>query len=125
MEALFKQYATAWDASNPKAIAELYCLPCATADSDGVQTFSQRAALIIKLDKNCRDMQSFGYKQAKFNILNEQPLAKGQVAVTIGWLIETAHQNIEFRTLYICHQIEQTWYIFSANVYPGSFNDVS
>ncbi|WP_419146776.1 hypothetical protein [Pseudoalteromonas 'SMAR'] len=46
MEALFKQYAAAWDAFNPKAIADLYLLPCAIVDSDGVQVLCISSNLI-------------------------------------------------------------------------------
>lgn len=125
MEELFQKYAAAWDAFDPEAIASLYRLHCAIADSDGVQTYTDKTELVNKLSKNCRDMSKIGYKQAKFNILNQQKLDVGQVAVTIGWLIEIETQNIEFRTLYICHKTQQTWFVFSANVYQGSFENVT
>ncbi|WP_325893603.1 hypothetical protein [Grimontia sp. NTOU-MAR1] len=120
MEELFQKYAAAWDAFDPEAIASLYRLPCAIVDSDGVQTYTDKIELLNKFSNNCRDMGNIGYKQAKFSILNQQRLDVGQVAVNIGWLIETETQNIEFRTLYICHKIQQTWFVFSANVYQGS-----
>ncbi|OOF23201.1 hypothetical protein BZJ19_13190 [Salinivibrio proteolyticus] len=125
MEELFKKYNAAWDALNPRAIADLYRLPCAISDSDGVNVFCDNLSLTKKLTKNCEDMASFGYLEAKFNILNQHSLDTDQVAVTIGWRIRTASQDIEFRALYICHQIEEKWYVYSANVYRGSFNNAS
>ncbi|WP_088328992.1 hypothetical protein [Lacimicrobium sp. SS2-24] len=120
MEELFIKYAAAFDAFDPEKIASLYRLPCAVSDADGVQTFTDKAALIKKFFANCKAMRGFGYQKAQFNILEKQQLGKKKVAVTIGWRIMTVGSHIDFRTLYICHQIENAWYIFSANVYEGS-----
>ncbi|MCW8109110.1 ketosteroid isomerase family protein [Alteromonas ponticola] len=122
MEEFFRKYTTAFDVFDAEKIASFYRLPCAISDADGVQTFIDRAALLEKFSSNCEAMRSFGYLQAEFNILDEQQLGLGKVAITIGWRIKTVNSNIDFRTLYICHQIEHTWYIFSANVYEGSFS---
>ena len=123
MEDLFTAYTQAWDLLDANAIAELYRLPCALADGDGVKTFTDKSQLTEKFVKNCEAMRGFGYKKAHFNIISQTTLSDAQSAVTVGWLIETEKQNIEFRTLYICHLIDHKWQIFNANVYQGSFNN--
>ncbi|MDF2178893.1 hypothetical protein P2G88_11595 [Aliiglaciecola sp. CAU 1673] len=122
MESFFKQYTAAFDAFDAKAIANLYRLPCAIADADGVQSFTDRSALVSKFAANCKSMQAMGYSGARFTVLNQQQLGPNEVAVNIGWRIELADSQIDFRTLYICHRINQCWYIFNTNVYPGSFS---
>ena len=101
METLFNKYAEAWNAYNPEAIANLYRLPCAISDADGVETYTDKSSLIKKFAKNCEDMKDHGFKKASFNVLSLQELMSEQVAVTLGWRIETASQAIEFRSLYI------------------------
>ena len=121
MEEFFKKYTEAFDALNSEAIANLYRLPCAISDADGTQTFTDRPALIEKFALNCKSMRNFGYKRAQFKIMQEQPLGQDKVSVTVAWRIDTANANIDFRTLYICHFIDNKWFTFSANVYQGSF----
>lgn len=70
-------------------------------------------------------MINFGYQSAQFNILQIQGLGQDKAAVTIGWRINTESKKIDFRTLYICHNVNQHWLIFSANVYEGSFSDAT
>ncbi len=125
MEELFKTYTAAFDAFAPDAISNLYRLPCAISDVDGVQTYTQKAELIKKFTANCQTMDNLGYQYAQFNILQKQSLGKDKMAVTIGWRIKTLNSNIDFRTLYICHLVNETWLIFSANVYEGSFANVA
>ena len=48
METLFNKYAEAWNAYNPEAIANLYRLPCAISDADGVETYTDKSSLIKK-----------------------------------------------------------------------------
>ena len=121
MEEFFKKYTEAFDALNSEAIANLYRLPCAISDADGTQIFTNRSALIEKFALNCKSMLNFGYQRAQFKIVQEQPLGQDKVSVTIAWRVNTANANIDFRTLYICHLIDNKWFIFSANVYQGSF----
>ena len=123
MDELFRKYAVAFDAFNPQAIANLYRLPCAIADGDGVQTFTDKDALVKKFTFNCETMRSLGYQNTEFNVLEKQQLGKDKTAVTIGWRLYNKGSNIDFRTLYICHQIDNSWFIFSANVYEGSFGN--
>lgn len=125
MEELFNKYTAAFDAFNPYEIADLYRMPCAISDADGVQTFTDRKSLAVKFSANCKAMQNFGYQKAKFNILNIQTVGSEQCAVNVGWRIETLGSNIDFRTLYICHQINHAWQIFNANVYQGSFSSAT
>lgn len=122
MDELFSKYLAAFDAFDATAIANLYRLPCAITDGDGVQTYSDRSELEAKFSKNCDTMGNFGYQSAQFNILQTQELGEEQVAVTVGWRITTTSSDIDFRTLYICHILEDSWFIFSANVYPGTFD---
>lgn len=125
MEELFKKYTAAFDAFNPEAISSLYCVPCAISDADGVQTYTEKTALISKFADNCETMRNFGYQYAQFNILQQQNLGQDKVAVTIGWRIKADSSDIDFRTLYICHLIGHDWLIFSANVYEGSFSNAT
>ena len=121
MEELFKKYTEAFDAFNSEVIASLYRLPCAISDADGTQTFTDRPALIEKFALNCESMRNFGYQHAQFKIMQEQPLGQDKVAVTTAWRVNAGNSNIDFRTLYVCHFIDNKWFIFSANVYQGSF----
>ncbi|WP_440053918.1 DUF4440 domain-containing protein [Pseudoalteromonas sp. T1lg65] len=122
MEALFSHYTSAFDAFDAKAIASLYRLPCAIADADGVQVYSEKDTLIQKFSANCEKMRDFGYQSAEFNIVDVQVLSDTQNTVTLEWRIHTKGAHIDFHTLYLCHKVENQWRIFSANVYPGSFN---
>jgi hypothetical protein len=121
MEELFSNYAKAFDELNPELIASAYRLPCAISDADGVQTFTDMPSLVSKFSKNCDALRKLGYQQAKFNILSFEQLGNNEVLVQVGWRVNTINTNIDFRTLYICHQMDQRWFLFSANVYPGSF----
>lgn len=123
MEQLFSDYATAFDALNPELIASLYRLPCAISDADGVQVFTDRPTLVSKFSKNCQTLRQLGYQRAKFTILSVEQLVNNELLVHVGWRVTTDNADIDFRTLYICHQIEQRWFLFSANVYPGCFNN--
>jgi hypothetical protein len=125
MEELLSDYAAAFDKLDPNLIANLYRLPCAISDADGVQTFTDRPSLISKFSKNCDALQKLGYQQAKFNILSSEQLSNKELLVHVGWRVSASNSDIEFRTLYIGHQIEQRWLLFSANVYPGSFCNAS
>ncbi|MEM0911187.1 MAG: hypothetical protein AAGJ37_09445 [Pseudomonadota bacterium] len=125
VEAFFKKYVKAWDSFDADSIATFYRLPCAISDSDGVRTYSDAAELRKKFEKNYNDMYGFGYKSARFNILNQSNLSQDQVAITVGWRIKTETQKLEFRTLYICHLLNDAWLIVSANIYPESFEDIS
>jgi predicted RND superfamily exporter protein len=125
MEELFNKYTEAFDAFDPEAIANLYRLPCAISDADGVQAFASKSDLVKKFASNCESMRDFGYQHAQFNILQQQPLGQDKVATTIGWRINTRSSSIDFRTLYICHLVDSKWFVFSANVYQGSFSNVT
>jgi hypothetical protein len=121
MEELFNNYTEAFNTLNSDAIASLYRLPCAISDADGTQTFTDRPALIKKFALNCESMRNFGYQCAQFKILQEQPLGQDKVAVTVAWRVKASNSNLDFRTLYVCHFIDDKWLVFSANVYQGSF----
>ena len=73
MDELLKKYTAAFDTFKPIAIANLYLLPCAISDSDGIQTFTDKTSLINKFTKNCEAMKEFGYQRALFNILKQEP----------------------------------------------------
>lgn len=124
MEELLNNYAAAFDKLDPKLIANLYRLPCAISDADGVQTFTDRPTLVSKFSKNCQTLRQLGYQKAKFTILSVEQLGNNELLVHVGWRVSTGNADIDFRALYICHQIEQRWFLFSANVYPGCFNNV-
>lgn len=121
LDAFFSQYTQAFDALSAESIAELYRLPCATSDGDGVNVYSDRQSLIEKFAGNCEAMKGFGYQKSMFRILEQQDLGEGKVSVNIAWRITTAGGNVDFRSLYICHKLSGDWRIFSANVYPGQF----
>lgn len=122
MEPLFAQYAAAFEQLDPVGIASFYRLPCAISDADGVQTFTDRHALERKFSQNCEVLRRLGDAKAMFQLLRVEPLTSQQVLAEVGWRVRTASSDIDFRTLYICHQIEQHWRFFSAHVYPGSFS---
>lgn len=121
MDEFFKSYTAAFDALDPNAIADLYRFPCTISDADGVQAYTDKSALIAKFSANCETMKNFGYIHAQFHILSTQLLSQNEVVVNVGWRIKTTDTYIDFRTLYICHQVNHSWLIFSANVYQGSF----
>ena len=121
MQHLFEQYTQAFDRFDAEAISDLYRLPCAITDGDGVQVYSDKEQLQAKFAANCEAMKGFAYKNAEFSILEELHMEADKVAVTVAWRINTNSNHIDFRSLYICHQVNGEWRIFSANVYPGSF----
>ena len=130
MTELFERYTQAFDSFDASAIANLYTLPCATSDVDGKNVYVDRASLISKFSENCSSMKAMGYEYAEFNILSEVTMGDAAKAVNVAWRVNTSATNIEssvieFRSLYICHQVESDWLIFSANVYEGPFNDPS
>lgn len=120
---LLRRYTAAFDAFDPSAIASLYRFPCAVSDADGIQTYQAETKLVEKFAANCAAMRDLGYHGADFNILDTEALGTDQCSVTVGWRIKTTGSDIEFRTLYICHCVNNAWRIFNANVYPGSFSD--
>ena len=130
MTDLFERYTQAFDSFDASAIANLYTLPCATSDADGKNVFTDRVSLINKFSENCYAMKAMGYKYAEFNVLSKITMGEAAKVVNVAWRVNTSATNIEssvieFRSLYICHQVESDWLIFSANVYEGPFNDPS
>lgn len=123
MDELFKNYMKAFDSLDASAIARLYILPCSTSDGDGSNVFINSESLIRKFEENCSSMKTMGYQSSEFNILSETDMGETSKAVNIGWRVGTVNGAIEFRSLYICHKNENSWLIFSANVYQGAFND--
>lgn len=121
IDSLFKKYRGGFDSLSALQISNLYTLPCSTSDGDGVNVFSKRKSLINKFEKNCLSMKAMGYKSSSFNILSEIEMGASAKAVNIGWRVHFFENDIEFRCLYICHEINNQWLIFSANVYEGSF----
>jgi len=121
MDELFEKYSNAFDTFDSAAIASLYTIPCSTSDVDGAKVFSSKGDLLDKFEKNCLSMKTMGYQSSSFNILNEICMGENSKAINIGWLIKFEKSEIEFRSLYICHKIDSQWYIFSGNVYEGSF----
>jgi hypothetical protein len=125
MEELLNNYAAAFDRLDPELIASLYRLPCAISDADGVQTFTDSPTLVSKFSKNCEALRKLGYQRAKFTILSSEQLGINELLVHVGWRVSTGSSDIDFRALYIGHKIEHRWFLFSANVYPGGFNNAS
>jgi ketosteroid isomerase-like protein len=123
MEELFNKYTEAFNAFDPQAIASLYRLPCAISDADGVQTFTQRAALVKKFTSNCESMRNVGYQHAQFSLLEQHALGDDKVAATVAWRVVIDDSNVDFRTLYICHFVDNEWLVFNANVYQGTFSN--
>lgn len=121
MNELFTKYTKAFSSFDAEAISKLYRLPCAISDADGIQTFTDRSQLKDKFLGNCASMRDIGFKKAQFKILESKELSKQQQVLTIAWCVDTNQSSIEFRALYICHKIDASWYIFSANVYPGTY----
>lgn len=121
MEELLTSYALAFDKLDPQLIANLYRLPCAISDADGVQTFTDRSTLVPKFRENCEVLRQLGYQKAKFNVHSSEHLSDNEVVVHVGWRVNTSISDIDFRAFYICHQVERRWFLYSANVYPGSF----
>jgi hypothetical protein len=122
MNELFKKYAAAFESFDATAIAGLYTLPCSTSDSDGANVFSDRESLIQKFAINCAAMKAMGYSHSHFNILHKIDMGETAKSVNIGWRIFTTSREVEFRGLYVCHKVNNSWLIFSANVYQGSFS---
>lgn len=125
MEEFLQKYTEAFDSLDADAIADLYMLPCSASDVDGAKVFSSRESLFKKFSGNCASMKNRGYKYSKFNILDVTDMDGMAKAVVVGWRVYTQNSELEFRALYICHNINNTWRIFSANVYPGSFNNAT
>jgi len=123
MKQFFKKYTQAFDSLNAVAIADLYTVPCSASDVDGANVYVDRESLINKLNKNCSSMKSMGYRHSNFNILEELEMGDTARAVNIAWRVSTTNEDIEFRSLYVCHKIDNQWFIFSANVYQGEFTD--
>jgi hypothetical protein len=124
MEELLNQYVSAFDQLEPEQIVRLYRLPCAIADADGVQTFTEQSKLVSKFRQNCLQLQQLGYQGAQYQVLSFEPLGNEQLLVNVAWRVDLANAAIEFRALYILHRLEQRWLIYSTNVYPGSFVSV-
>ena len=130
MTDLFERYTQAFDSFDASAIANLYTLPCATSDADGKNVFTDRVSLTNKFSENCSSMKAMGYEYAEFNILSEVTMGEAAKAVNVAWRVHTSATDIEssvieFCSLYVCHQVEGSWLIFSANVYEGRFNGLS
>ena len=91
LDAFFSQYTQAFDALSAESIADLYRLPCATSDGDGVNVYSDRQSLIEKFAGNCDAMKGFGYQKSIFRILEQQDLGEdfgaGLYAVEVDYLI--------------------------------------
>jgi ketosteroid isomerase-like protein len=125
MEEFFQKYTEAFDSLDANAIADLYMLPCSASDGDGANVFSNRESLVEKFSGNCTSMKGMGYKHSKFSILDVTDMGGIAKAVVIGWRVFTTGSEFEFRTLYVCHNINGAWRVFSANVYQGSFSNVT
>lgn len=121
MEDFFSKYSAAFDALDPESITALYRLPCAISDADGVCTYSDKPKLIEKFARNCDTMRKFGYQSSLFNFHSVRDLSDTEIAIDVGWRVITANENIDFKTFYICHQLNGKWLVFNANVYRGSF----
>lgn len=63
MEELLDNYVAAFDRLDAEQIAGLYRMPCAIADADGVQTFTEREMLVRKFSQNCLQLQQLGYQR--------------------------------------------------------------
>jgi hypothetical protein len=120
MKEFFQKYAEAFDSLDANRIADLYMLPCSASDGDGVNVFSDRKSLIKKFTANCKSLVGMGYKRSKVNILDVIEMDETTNTVVVGWRVILESAELEFRTLYVCHKVNQKWRIFSANVYAGS-----
>lgn len=125
MEELFQKYTDAFDSLDAKKITDLYMIPCSTSDVDGVNIFSNRESLLKKFIKNSESMKDMGYKHSQFSILDVIEMGESRQSAVIGWRVYLQDSELEFRALYICHKLNETWRVFSANVYPGSFGNIT
>jgi hypothetical protein len=121
MEELLDHYVAAFDRLDAEQIAGLYRMPCAIADADGVQTFTEHEMLVRKFSQNCLQLQQLGYQRAQYQLLSVEPLGDNQLLVNVAWRVVFADSQLDFRSMYIVHKLEQRWLIFSTHVYPGSF----
>lgn len=121
MEELLDNYVAAFDRLDAEQIAGLYRMPCAIADADGVQTFTEREMLVRKFSHNCLQLQQLGYQRVQYQLLSVEPLGDNQLLVNVAWRVVFADSQLDFRTMYIVHKLEQRWLIFNTHVYPGSF----
>ena len=124
MVELFRNYSRAFDSLNASRIAALYTLPCSTSDGDGLKVFVDEESLANKFEENCSAMKVMGYRSSEFNILSEINMGEFVTAVNVGWRVGTEKGEIEFRSMYVCHKENDSWLIFSANVYDGTFNAI-
>lgn len=124
LTSLLNDYSAAFLALDANMIAKLYRLPCAIVDADGTQVFHDYNSLYAKFAANCVQLQQLGVSLVQFQIVAINTLSDTQACVHVAWRVSLADANIDFRTLYICHQQKQQWQIFSANVYPGAFTAI-
>lgn len=117
MENLFNRYKSAFNALDADAIARCYTLPCATSDGDGRHAYSDKEALIEKFRINCQVLKSAGYKTASYSINESKSLGSHATALDLTWDIQFESSSLTFNALYICHNIDDEWLIFSVNVY--------
>lgn len=121
LTSLLNDYSAAFLALDASAITKLYHLPCAIVDADGTQVFQDNNSLYTKFAANCVQLQQLGLSQVQFQIIAIDTLSDTQACMHVAWRVSLTHADIDFRTLYICHQQQQQWQIFSTNVYPGIF----
>lgn len=116
---LLDNYTAAFDALDSEKIASQYTLPCAISDGDGNKVFDTYEQLKAKFERNCFAMKEMGYRRAKYQIINDEPLGQQSRAITVSWVVVTEHQQIEFCCHYVCHSIGNEWKFFVANVYQN------
>lgn len=81
MEEFFQQYTVAFNTLDAEAISQLYRLPCAISDADGVQAFTDKPSLISKFQANCHALKNAAYQKVSFNIINIDNLGADKVSV--------------------------------------------
>ena len=119
----FKSYKQAFDQFNPESIASHYKLPCIISDLNGFNSYNSLDRLVAKFSINCKSMKDMGYCGSELLMGDIKKLGIDTVSVDIGWRVQLATGPYDFRTLYLCHQENENWQIFSAVVYAGDFSE--
>ncbi|MBL4660216.1 MAG: hypothetical protein JKY19_07655 [Alcanivoracaceae bacterium] len=119
----FKSYKQAFDQFNSENIALHYKLPCIILDLNGFNSYNSLDRLVAKFSINCKSMKDMAYCGSELLMGEIKPLTTHTVSVDIGWRVKLATGPYDFRTLYLCHQENENWQIFSAVVYTGGLSE--
>ena len=122
LAAHFASYKKGFDQFDPTAIASLYALPCSVLDADGLNVYHDFNQLEGKFSSNCARMKDMGYSGSEFRIGEVVVLGSSAVSINLGWRVQLNAGPFDFRTLYLCRQLENRWSIFNAVVYDGAYD---